>query len=91
VNQRAFLFLRPASVVLKLKESVGDVESLAAKEPDLYNAGAGGWATVRRPTEGTLPMDVMERWIGESYRLMAAVPAAKKPPAKKKAARKGIT
>jgi hypothetical protein len=90
VNQRAFLFLRSAAVMLKLKESVGEVESLAGKEPDRYNAGAGGWVTVRRPTEGPLPMDVMERWIGESYRLMTAVPA-KRSPAKRKAARKGIT
>ena len=88
VNQRAFLFLRPAAVMLKLKESVGEVASFAAKEPDRYNAGAGGWVTVRRPTEGPLPMDVMERWIGESYRLMTAGPSAKKKAAKKKAAKK---
>jgi hypothetical protein len=92
VNKRAFLFLRPAAVMLKLKESVGDVARLAAKEPDRYNAGAGGWVTVKRPTESPLPMDVMERFIGESYRLMTATPAVKKKaPAKKKAAKKGIT
>lgn len=75
VNGKAFLYVRPAAVMVKLKESVAAAADFASKEPGRYSAGAGGWVTVRRPADSPLPMDVMERWIAESYGLMAAAPA----------------
>lgn len=89
VRKRAFLFLRTAGVMLKLRESLGEAAEMARKEPARYSAGSGGWVTVRQPNAGPLPMDMMERWIGESYALMSAGAPASKPVPRKKAARKG--
>jgi hypothetical protein len=84
VNGKAFLYLRPAAVMLKLASSVPEVSSFDAKEPGRFNAGVGGWVTVKRPNDAPLPMKAMEKWIAESYGLMAAAPAKKKA-AKKRA------
>jgi hypothetical protein len=89
VRKRAFLFLRPAAVMLKLRESLGEASGLARKEPGRYSAGSGGWVTVREPDAAPLPMDMMKRWIGESYGLMSESAPASKTAPRKKTARKG--
>lgn len=86
VNGKAFLFVRAAALMLKLAESVPEAAKLSAKEPARYQTGSSGWTTIKRPADAPLPMDKIERWIGESYRLMAASPA-RKAAAKKKAAK----
>jgi hypothetical protein len=88
VRNRAFLFLRPAAVMLKLRESLGEAAGMAQKEPGRYSAGSGGWVTVREPDAAPLPMDMMKRWIGESYGLMSESAPAPKAVPRKKAARK---
>ena len=67
---KAFLFLARTNLRLKLGKSLPEASALAAKEPDRYEVGAHGWIKV---TSGDkpLPMDVLTRWIDESYRLLA--------------------
>ena len=71
VNGRAFLFVRPAAAMFKLGESAMEPARFAEKEPGRYVPSSSGWTTVKRPGDAPLPMDAMERWIAESYRLMA--------------------
>lgn len=47
VYKRAFLFLRPVELMLKLGECLPEAQELANKNPQQYKAGAGGWVTVK--------------------------------------------
>jgi hypothetical protein len=70
IGKRAFLFVRPAALMLKVDESAETVRRLA-NEDSRYRIGAGGWVTV---TLGSLPppLRLIARWMNESYRGMAA-------------------
>lgn len=63
VRKKAFLFLRTKDARLKLNASQKEAKRLGA------SIGAGGWALV--VLEKAPPVRVLEKWIGESYRLMA--------------------
>ena len=41
---KSILFVRPKNVMLRLSGSIPEATKLAAKEPELYRVGAGGWA-----------------------------------------------
>jgi hypothetical protein len=71
VRNKAFLFLGPADVMLKLGESAAEAAELASKEPSRYKVGAHGWVTVKFAADESPPLDVLKRWIDESYRLLA--------------------
>ena len=91
-RNKAFLFLGVSDAMLKLGESLAEAKRLAAKEPGRYSVGSGGWVKVTFGDDAALPLDVLERWIGESYRLLVPEPkkkAAKKRTANKSARRKG--
>ena len=99
VRNKAFLFLGKTDVMVKLRDSLGDAARLAAKEPGRYKAGAHGWVTVTFSEGEALPLELLEKWIDESYRAIATrqlvamlpqggVPAAKKTASKKTVARK---
>ena len=75
-NKKAFLFLGTGDALVKLKESVPQ----ARKVPGC-KVGASGWTKVVWGPDGSPPVDLLERWIEESYRLMAS--AAGKPARKK--------
>ena len=79
IGTKAFLFVGPKSVMVKLDESRGEAIELAAKEPDRYRIGATGWATVATG-DGKAPLARLRRWVDESRRVVAAakVPAKKK-------------
>lgn len=83
-NKKAFLFLGTANARLKLQDSLAEAAKLAKAEHDRYKAGANGWVEVKFAGDEAPPLDVMTRWIDESYQLMAAPLSAKKKTPKKK-------
>ena len=68
-DKKAFVFLGPADLMVKLKASLPEATRLARKDPARYKAGAHGWVTARLSDEETPPMAMLERWIDESYQL----------------------
>lgn len=77
VRGKAFLFLRPGRVMVKLDGSRSEALKHAERNPERYRVGSGGWTTVTydAPKEVSLPQ--MERWIRESYGLFAATKAGR--------------
>lgn len=71
VRNKAFLFLGVANAMLKLRESLPKATERAANKPSRYKVGATGWVTINFGGVGSLPLDVLARWVGESYRLFA--------------------
>jgi hypothetical protein len=70
-RSKAFLFLGTADAMVKLGDSLAEAARLAATEPDRYKVGTHGWVTVTFGGEESPPLDLLERWIDESYRLLA--------------------
>lgn len=95
-GKKAFVFLGANDMRLKLGESLTEAARLAAKEPERYKVGAHGWVWVALGA-GAPPLELLERWIDESYRLLAGpklvamlperTPERVPAPAKKKGAR----
>ena len=89
-GSKAFLFIGAGELRFKLGDSLAEATQLSAKSPELYAAGAHGWVKVTLSKNPTLPAGLLERWIDESYRLLATkklvalLDATKKPPSKKK-------
>lgn len=79
IRGKAFLFLRPRDARFKLAASA----TAAARPGSGCKVGAGGWCHVVLDTADAPTLDVMDRWIEESYRIMAAS-APTKPKAKAK-------
>ncbi len=75
-RNKAFLFLTVGHARLKLRESLPEATRLAQKRPDQLQVGSGGWVKASLGADGSTPIDVLERWIGESYRLMAGPPVS---------------
>ncbi len=73
-RNKAFLFLTVDHARLKLKESLPEATKLALKEPQRFQIGASGWVKASLTKGGSVHLNVLERWIGESYRLMAGAP-----------------
>jgi hypothetical protein len=70
-GKKAFLFLGRGDAMLKVRESLAEAQRFAAKDPAGCRAGGGGWVSVRIGEDGVVPLPVLEKWIAESYRLMA--------------------
>jgi hypothetical protein len=70
-RNKAFLFLTIGHARFKLRDSLPEATKLAQKRPDQIQVGSGGWVKAGLSADGSTPLDVLERWIGESYRLMA--------------------
>lgn len=70
-RKKAFLFISVANARVKLQESLAEAAKLAAKEPGRYKVGAHGWAEVKFTNDEPPPLELLERWIDESYRLLA--------------------
>jgi predicted DNA-binding protein (MmcQ/YjbR family) len=70
VSGKAFLFLRKVDARLKLDASIKDAVARSSKDSAHCSAGAHGWVLVK--FEGnTIPADVLEHWVKESYELFA--------------------
>ena len=68
---KTFLFLRDTEIRLKLRDSLPEAATLAAAESDRYSTGAHGWVTIRPPL-APADLDRIERWVEESFRLIAS-------------------
>jgi hypothetical protein len=102
-RNKAFLFVgqneNSYNVMLKLGDSLAEAGGLAAKEPDCYKVGGHGWVTLTLPNEQSPPQGLVERWVEESFRLLAPKqlvarlgdggPMAASKPAKKVSQKKG--
>jgi predicted DNA-binding protein (MmcQ/YjbR family) len=69
-GKKAFLFLGRADAMVKLGASLDEAAELAAREPGQCKVGAHGWVTVGLG-DGAPPRALLERWVDESYRLVA--------------------
>jgi hypothetical protein len=78
VNKRAFLFLGLTDAMVKLDGSYAEAEKLAAKAPDNFVPGKGGWTKIVWTDDKPPPMAVMKRWIKESHGLQAVSSAKPK-------------
>src|SRR5262245_19746489 len=71
---KSFLFVgsdgTAATIMLKLQASLPEAKKLAAAHPATYKVGGTNWVTITLPHDQPPPMDVLERWIVESYRLL---------------------
>lgn len=56
---------------LKLSDALPEVERLAETQPERFQVGTGGWTLVVFPPDDPPGPDQTERWITESYRLLA--------------------
>lgn len=74
-RDKAFLFMGMDSecydAMVKLRESLAEADRLAAETPDRFKVGGHGWVTVTFPHGQYPPPGLLERWIDESYRLLA--------------------
>ncbi len=78
VGGRAFLFLRSGRVMVRLDRSQKEASRLAGKKPACYKVGSGGWTTVTFEDPKDVSIKLLERWISESYRVLASAGASKK-------------
>ncbi len=59
------------SIRLKLAASITELEELAKDDPDRWQVGKGGWTMIRFDPEQPPAIDDLERWITESFFLLA--------------------
>ena len=78
VNKKIFVFFgllddpKPGLFVgVKLPQSADDALNLPFARPTGYNLGKHGWVQFRFPPDQAPPIDMIERWILESYRAIA--------------------
>ena len=106
-RKKSFMFMgmddSSYNAMVKLRTSLAEAGKLAAKEPGCYKIGANGWVTVTFSHDESPPPGLLEKWIDESYRLVAhkqlvamlpdrGVPSAgSRKTAKKRAAKKRAT
>jgi predicted DNA-binding protein (MmcQ/YjbR family) len=75
VNKKIFVFLGAAdskdpAMSVKLRDSLDQALSVPGAAPTGYGLGRAGWVTI--PFRATTPpLDVLEDWVEESYRIVA--------------------
>ena len=71
-RQKSFLFLGGGddsfTMMVKLSQSLAEVEELQRREPARYDIGEEGWVTATFPRETPPSQEMLERWVDESYR-----------------------
>ena len=72
---KAFAFVgespEAVNIMLKLGDSADAFAKFAKSQPHHYRVGKAGWMTMDFPRGTKFPMDELERWIDESFRLIA--------------------
>src|SRR4051812_13012556 len=75
VGKKTFLFMRSdrtgLSLSTKLTDSNEDALEHAFAKPTAYNLGKSGWITSTFGPKDKVPVALLKRWIGESYRSIA--------------------
>lgn len=75
VRDKVFVFLgredEALGVTVKLPSSGLMALSLPFASPTGYGLGKSGWVTARFGPKDKLPMDMLRKWIEESYRAVA--------------------
>jgi predicted DNA-binding protein (MmcQ/YjbR family) len=77
VKGKAFLFLggekssKELSLTVKLPQSRDMAADLPFAEPSGYGLGKSGWVTARFTKVGEVPVELLQKWIDESYRAVA--------------------
>ncbi len=70
-RKKTFLFVSARELKVKLGDSLAEAKKLAKAEPARIQVGVHGWVTVKFSDEQTSPLEILKRWIDESYRLLA--------------------
>jgi len=74
-GKKSFVFLGETgdgwNLMVKLSDSLGELELLTEKMPDNYSVGKHGWTTLRFPVGKGPTKKQLTRWIDESFRLLA--------------------
>lgn len=72
---KAFLFMgmddHSWNLMLKLKDTLPEASRMAAKEPGHYGVGGHNWVSLTFEHGQKVPPGLLERWIEESFRLLA--------------------
>ena len=55
--------------MFKLKESIPEAKKLAAKAPEDFQVGAGGYVTARFSAEKPMAKALWSKWLNKSYQL----------------------
>lgn len=59
------------NIRLKLDASIPEIQERAAEQDRTWDVGKGGWAMLRFDPEDPPPAADLERWITESFLLLA--------------------
>jgi predicted DNA-binding protein (MmcQ/YjbR family) len=82
VRGKSFLFMRESDEGLSLSVKLPQSREFALEypftEPTRYGLGKSGWVTAKFSPKINPPLDVLEAWIGESYRAVAPKALLKK-------------
>jgi len=78
VRGRVFVFLGEEGMSVKLPQSNEFALEYPFTSPTRYGLGKAGWVSVRFDGKVKPPRDVLEAWIGESYRAVAPKKLAQK-------------
>ena len=86
VRGKAFIFMssgekeKPGELTLsvKLPQSHDLALDTGFAEPTGYGMGKHGWVTLTLTPKGTIPLDVVTKWIDESFRAIAPKTVVKK-------------
>jgi hypothetical protein len=70
-RNKAFVFLGRADIMVKLRGSLPEASALAAQDGNRCKAGANGWVKLTWSADAHAPVELLARWIDESYRLLA--------------------
>lgn len=78
---KAFLFVGPKDLMLKLGPSLAEAQKLALEKPENCRTGSGGWVSLRFEDELPLAAKRLEGWVRESHALLGggAATRARKP------------
>jgi hypothetical protein len=72
---KAFVFMgleeEGYDVMLKLDASLQEAAELERKQPDNYHVGGHNWVTAKFARNESPPTGLLERWLEESFRLLA--------------------
>jgi len=64
--------------MVRLDRSQKEASRLVGKKSACYKVGSGGWTTVTFEDPKDVSIKLLERWFGESYRVLASAGASKK-------------